>query len=178
MAGYNDIHFTLTDYNFDVLRLVTIPNLLLSWAKVARSAEEACQWMEESDLEVTPELLTAFQSDLQKRRISVAAISGAWGEPFTEILLRQLVSNKRIILASETIYSPASLDAFGKVLYDVLQQSGRNAKALVAAKKVYFGVGGSVDDFIRVMDTMGCETRHLGETVQGVGRVLLETRCR
>jgi protein-histidine N-methyltransferase len=51
-----------------------------------------------------------------------------------------------LVLASETIYSPSSLASFTEALVEILKRV-RMGKAMVAAKRVYFGVGGSVDGF-------------------------------
>jgi protein-histidine N-methyltransferase len=50
------------------------------------------------------------------------------------------------VLASETIYSPAALTNFAAAMVGILKEV-RLGKAVVAAKRVYFGVGGSVDAF-------------------------------
>jgi protein-histidine N-methyltransferase len=50
------------------------------------------------------------------------------------------------VIASETIYSPSSLSAFTEAMIGILSRV-RSGKAVVAAKRVYFGVGGSVDTF-------------------------------
>lgn len=39
---------------------------------------------------------------------------------------------------------------------------------------MYFGVGGSVDEFLHVLAEMGGEARTVFETGEGVGRVILE----
>jgi protein-histidine N-methyltransferase len=51
-----------------------------------------------------------------------------------------------LVLASETIYSPTALSTFTEALIGVLKEV-RMGKAMIAAKRVYFGVGGSVDAF-------------------------------
>ena len=49
-------------------------------------------------------------------------------------------------------------------------------RALIAAKRVYFGVGGGVDEFLRVLGEMGGRGKVVWETgpESGVGRVILE----
>lgn len=51
-----------------------------------------------------------------------------------------------LVLASETIYSPTALSSFTSALIGLLSRV-RLGKAMAAAKRVYFGVGGSVDAF-------------------------------
>lgn len=94
-----------------------------------------------------------------------------------------------LVLASETIYSPASLGAFSETLVALLRRAApggqqQSAAALVAAKKVYFGVGGGVDEFLAVLGgvagTLGVEVdvqERLDVKSEGVGRVVLGVRC-
>lgn len=51
-----------------------------------------------------------------------------------------------LVLASETIYSPEALSTFTEALIGILQRV-RMGKGMIAAKRMYFGVGGSVDAF-------------------------------
>ncbi|KAK4696407.1 hypothetical protein P7C71_g1490, partial [Lecanoromycetidae sp. Uapishka_2] len=82
------------------------------------------------------------------------------------------------IIASETIYSPSSMVPFTEVILKALEASetiGSRAKALVAAKKIYFGVGGSIDEFWSVLERLGGRGAVVWESVgPGVGRVILE----
>lgn len=90
------------------------------------------------------------------------------------------------MLAAETIYSPGSLALFSATLLALLGKVERG-KALVAAKRVYFGVGGSVDEFKRVVSTGGgvvFEVENSGvegcdramRVKGGVGRALCEVQ--
>jgi len=83
-----------------------------------------------------------------------------------------------MVLASETIYSLATLSSFVETLLSVLQTSiagGTSAVGLVAAKKVYFGVGGGVDEFVRVLAEHDGKANVVWESKgAGVGRVILE----
>ncbi|KAJ5902392.1 hypothetical protein N7495_002920 [Penicillium taxi] len=182
-------HFTFADYNSSVLRLVTLPNLLLTWwnsrqypvpSAVDEQAPQVRQ--EEEELDITPELLNEFQSDIAQRGISIDLISGAWSPEFVDLAFSTRDSDyKTLLLASETIYSPSSLVAFSETISTLLYRSSTasiKARALVAAKKVYFGVGGGVDEFLAVLKN-SCE--HELEVLQrvdvqseGVGRVVLE----
>jgi len=177
---HNHIRFTLADYNHSVLRLATIPNLLLSWAKVTK--REALPSANEDDLEITPALLEQFASDLQQRGIYIDAISGAWSEQFIHLLGNGTppTTAYTLVLASETIYSPSTLRSFTTLLMSLLSRKGdsnnnNNSKALIAAKKVYFGVGGGVDEFLEILAEMSGAVREVAaEEGQGVGRVVLE----
>lgn len=86
-----------------------------------------------------------------------------------------------LVLASETIYSPAALSTFTEALIGILK-SVRIGKGMVAAKRVYFGVGGSVDAFkveCREGGAVAYEVENhgvdLGET-SGVRRCLMEVQ--
>ncbi|KAI9788450.1 MAG: hypothetical protein M1816_006886 [Peltula sp. TS41687] len=169
-------HFVLADYNPEVLRLVTLPNVVLSWAMTQSSTDTDPQtdtWAAaaESDLEITPALLARFELDLQQRGIVIDTVSGGWGDEFLSELLplwseeeegEQCSTRTRtqtLVLASETIYSPESLPAFIRVLAGTVGRGGAGerpaAVGLVAAKKVYFGVGGGVDDFVSAWEGVG-----------------------
>ncbi|KIW08977.1 uncharacterized protein PV09_00885 [Verruconis gallopava] len=150
------IYFTLTDYNASVLRLVTLPNLLLTWASTLPATDtpfspESPNPLKEAhdngDLEITPELVEAFLSALRGQGITINLISGSWSpsRPFLSLIPTAPEMNI-LCLASETIYSPAALVSFTEALIGILKQV-RMGKGIVAAKKMYFGVGGSVDAF-------------------------------
>lgn len=184
VKGHGKIYFTLADYNLDVLRLVTIPNMLLTWAMVSHftTTEQRTDWIRDSDIEITSQLLDAFLSSLQERNITVDGISGAWGDEFIDLMnqspalssLPPPSTARRLILASETIYSPDTLSSFTDVL-TVTLRGVKGAKALVASKRVYFGVGGSVADFTRRMEHLGASVRAIKEAGrEGVARVVLE----
>lgn len=174
-----EMELVLADYNADVLRLVTLPNLLLVWAATTRG-----ELLEDEggDLHVSLQLRDEFERDLQRRRISLRFISGAWGHRFLQLLLPQGSGGEEeregfdLVLASETIYSPSSTPEFTSVLLRSLKKPG--GKALVAAKRIYFGVGGSVEDFVGLVDRLGLG-QYSVTTVSdladvGVGRVILE----
>ncbi|KAI9756152.1 MAG: hypothetical protein M4579_003965 [Chaenotheca gracillima] len=187
------IIFTVADYNIDVLRLVTIPNMLLTWAlqRQGRTPEDE----QSGDLDVPPSLRDSFQKELSELGISIRAISGAWSPEFSSLLSTPSTAQtpqNTLILASETIYAPNSLAPFLDVLVSALRagsgavqggsdvaiaQGPARARALVAAKRMYFGVGGGVDEFVRAFEakTLGDgfvkEVKSVGG---GVARVVLE----
>ncbi|KAG5300933.1 mitotic exit network interactor 1 [Histoplasma ohiense] len=248
------IRFVFADYNAAVLRLVTVPNILLTWhmclhrlkntqdsersissnTETGSDAEnrpngnllDSADADEQPDLDVDHALLCNFRKDLHARGISLSFISGAWSPAFVDLALPNCPpaspsSQRRrthlLILASETIYSPSSLRSFSETLLALLRcgrglgftstsastsspqvepaaepvvtdkntQPECKAKALIAAKEVYFGVGGGVDEFLRVMRDHGRREGQIGGdgfsvTVraevrnEGVGRVVLE----
>lgn len=186
------IHFTFADYNESVLRLVTLPNLILTWynAQSQTTVQESenqdipsTTTTQDEELDITPELLDAFKADLTRRGISLDFISGAWSPEFVEFVFssRDEADYQTLVLASETIYSPLSLLAFSETLLALLRRSGTastTARALVAAKKVYFGVGGGVDEFLATLKNVCGDELDVQQKVdiqsEGVGRVVLE----
>ncbi|KAB8213361.1 hypothetical protein BDV33DRAFT_64366 [Aspergillus novoparasiticus] len=180
--------FTFADYNSVVLRLVTLPNLLLTWNYIvmrqkSMSVARAEDQVEELELDITPELLETFQKDIAERGISIEFISGAWSPAFVDLVFSsgEKAKHGTLVLASETIYSPASLRAFSETLLALIRRpvrAGGRSRVLLAAKKVYFGVGGGVDEFLEVFNTVGGDELDVKERVdvksEGVGRIVLE----
>ncbi|SCU88470.1 LADA_0E10352g1_1 [Lachancea dasiensis] len=147
----------LADYNESVLRLVSIPNLVLTWAVVTLSSQELTELQKhedpntpvaEGELLLTKALLRKFAQDISAKGVHLNLLSGAWGRDFCNILLPRLpeTSSELLILSSETIYQPETLPVISEVILELLQ-SKPGARALVAAKDIYFGVGGSVIEF-------------------------------
>ena len=173
------VQLTVADYNQSVLELATIPNLLLTW-HFSRS------WVAPApvgDLEITRDLLSRFVSDLSLKNIHVSGISGAWNHAFDDLVRlchhpQQGRATETILLASETIYSPASIRAFCDTLVSVLGQGkalGGTTIAFIAAKRIYFGVGGGVDEFRRILEDLGGEAKTVWETEDaGVGRIIMQ----
>jgi protein-histidine N-methyltransferase len=173
------LHFIFADYNAIVLRLVTLPNILLTWNKCCRNRPLD----PEGDLEINHRILDAFRYDLSRRGISLSFISGAWSPGFVDLALPETdvyrpfakKSCRLLILASETIYSPSSLLPFTKTLVSLLQRASAwspqhetiegkamsTPRALIAAKWLYFGVGGGVDDFLATLQGVAFRTDFL-----------------
>ncbi|KAI5850434.1 hypothetical protein DFP73DRAFT_508890 [Morchella snyderi] len=166
LASGTPCSFTLADYNVDVLRLVTLPNLLLVWCMLRAGAA----WEDEGDLEVTQELVDEFVATLESRGVGVEFVSGGWGEGMLALLGGARFG---LVLGSETIYSPATLGLFTDVLLGTVEDGG---KGLVAAKRIYFGVGGGVGEFLEVVEARGgWVTRMVREEKEvGVGRCVVE----
>ncbi|KAL1645493.1 hypothetical protein SLS58_003802 [Diplodia intermedia] len=188
------LYFTLADYNLSVLRLVTLPNLLLTWASTLPADSPLftadspnpfhadAEGADHGDLYLTPALLAAFQSALTATPLTLSFISGSWVPPQSFLsLIPSSDQMNTLVLASETIYSPAALSAFADACVGLLRRV-RLGKAMVAAKRVYFGVGGGVDAFkeeaaargavVAEVENSGVE---MGEGA-GVRRCLLEVQ--
>lgn len=186
-------NLTLADYNASVLRLVTLPNLLLTWSlhpsvqsQLPSQPEDAAEQTQQSatdespDLDITPDLIQRFISDIAYRGIVISLVAGSWSSEFVQLALpsSSSPSSSLLVLASETIYSPAYMHLFTSTLLELLRKKAGESKALVAAKRVYFGVGGGIEEFRHVVAEMG--GKDVGERVDvkdgGVGRVVVEVR--
>jgi protein-histidine N-methyltransferase len=99
------------------------------------------------DLDVTPELIAVFSSAINTMAMNLTFISGSWAPaPAFLSLIPTSSQMNTLVLASETIYSSMALQTFTTALVGILN-GVRIGKAMIAAKRVYFGVGGSVDAF-------------------------------
>lgn len=177
------LHISLADYNLDVLRLVTLPNLLLSTIHSTTPPESLSAARDDSgapvshDLEITPEVKESFKSTLSKHQISISFFSGSWGQEMIQLIHeREFPETDKeklytMVLGSETIYSLESIPEFLRMLEYTLGDKG---KGYVAAKEVYFGVGGSVKDFVAGVEGKNWTWRIVGEEMKGtgVGRVV------
>jgi protein-histidine N-methyltransferase len=189
------LYFTLTDYNVDVLRLVTLPNLLLTWVATLDASQSADLFPEHgnpflqqggedegnADLYITPTVLSAFTTTIKQMGIELTLLSGSWLPiPTLLSLVPSAPDLNTFILGSETIYSPASLAAFTEAIVALMGRV-KMGKCVVAAKRVYFGVGGSVDAFREEVGKKGAvawdvEFEGLGEDGSGVRRGIVEVQ--
>lgn len=178
--------FIVADYNPTVLQLVTLPNLILSWAVLEKARVPALRdaFASDDELELTPEVLESFQSFLLGKQISLAFLSGAWSQELVDMIYdnpsAEPANTLTLLLGAETIYSPFALAAFTETMFSILErerkQGGHNeATAYIAAKRLYFGVGGSLDDFVDVAQSRGGIIDHLREETEGVRRGVV--RC-
>lgn len=149
-------HLVFADYNDAVLKLVTMPNVLLTWMMAQGRLPLN---VVNGKIEFTSALVEEFCADMNGRNISFQFVSGAWSPRLSSI-----IGHSDLVLAAETIYSPKYLKDFTNVLKEALVPG---AEALVAAKDYYFGVGGSMYDFKRLLD----EKQLLYETVKTEGNV-------
>ncbi|KOS20745.1 Histidine protein methyltransferase 1 [Escovopsis weberi] len=188
-------HFVLADYNPSVLRLVTLPNLLLSWALAHPHAPAlADAFSIDGELEISPDVLAAFERFLADGGIRISFLSGAWSPQLLDLLYglpafaapEQSLSSSpsttttatttatTLLLGAETIYSPFALQAFTEVLFAILERErgepAAQALAYVAAKRLYFGVGGSLTDFVDGARARGALVTELSEETEGVRR--------
>ena len=190
----NSLNLFLADFNQKVLELATIPNVLLTAYSSKKWSSANNQDRLDHDIDRT--FLEKTQGRLHSNSVKISAISGSWTTTFCDLVPLPPNHNHEnedlLVLASETIYSPSTIPSFTRVLLDLLRRTSRHrpttgdvsgggggktrARALVAAKRVYFGVGGGVDEFLTVLGHLGGEATVVWETesAAGVGRVILE----
>ncbi|KAJ7141103.1 hypothetical protein C8R44DRAFT_762739 [Mycena epipterygia] len=178
-------HVHLQDYNSSVLELITFPNIILAWYMSPASSDYRASGAEDcppadpttsGELPITPSLKTAFTASLEKYGISLVFSYGSW-----ESLTAHLESGGAkydVVLTSETIYRTEALPA----LIGLLRRACADSQplCLVAAKILYFGVGGGVSEFLstlqsKTMVERGCAGRaeSVWERKVGVGRKIL-----
>lgn len=149
------LSIVLSDFNYDVLRLVTVPNILINWCFSVLSSEELIELQKRGNVEgnirngeidITQSIIEKFQEWLASNKIEISFISGSWCRNFMEIiqnLLPNFQNDANIVLTSETIYSPSILPVISEIMIE-LTNSNQNSVSLLSAKDIYFGVGGSI----------------------------------
>lgn len=129
---------------------------------------------------MTPDLIAAFQRNLATYHITPRFFAGDWTEfpPTPE-------APYDLVLASETIYAPSTQDSFMACLQRLVHPTPApgpdarllplpgNSTVLVAAKVIYFGVGGSVATFTSSVKRSSGWVSPVLEMNEGVGRVVL-----
>ena len=160
------------------------------------------------ELALTPELKTAFLESLQAYGIHLKLFSGSWSTFDVE----RAGGPYDVLLTSETIYRTASLGSLVDLMRRATtpaSQAGSSASledsasrlslsdsedlkvlagapylCLVAAKLVYFGVGGGVNEFIEAVESSsaglgaggertGSQVQTIWETNKGVKRSIM-----
>lgn len=167
----NGLKLVLADYNTSALRLATVPNMVLAWANATLTKESLTALQPENvnirfgeELMLSEPLLEAFYADIAGRNVTIDVISGSWGRKFSNMLhtilesVKDHESRNMLVLTSETIYQPEHLPVISETVID-LQQNSKFAKvnSIVAAKDIYFGVGGSLIEFERYLTKRGIE---------------------
>jgi protein-histidine N-methyltransferase len=148
----------------------------------------------ETDVEISPELIDAFCASLRSLNVTLRFFTGSWTsllENQTSVL-HTMVRPYDMVLTSETIYRQASLESLIGVLSSaaaatsptsapsankdkVVDGEREGPWCLVAAKVVYFGVGGGVSEFLRAIKDRG-EAETVWDQKGGVGRVVMRVR--
>lgn len=177
--------FIFADYNEEVLRLVALPNIILNWAAVTnydQLGESRPSLTEESkgEFELTPAVVDRFIAEMKCKNLTINLLSGPWSPALAECIPQSAPEMGLVILAAETIYSPESTTAFVELLAILLRRV-KMAKAMIGAKRIYFGVGGSVDGLKEACREKGAvayeiENHGVSGMDGGVGRALVEVQ--
>lgn len=175
--------FVLQDYNDFVLRLVTVPNILLTWAANTEYHDFPTLNLDGSskdDFELSDSIIQRFVAEMKCKNIYFIFISGPWSHSLATLIPNSAPDFGMVVLAAETIYSPASTADFVELLVTLLGRV-KMAKAMIGAKRVYFGVGGSVDGLKEACREKGAvayeiENHGVPGMESGVGRALIEVQ--
>jgi protein-histidine N-methyltransferase len=132
------------------------------------------------DFDVTDQILQQFVDDITAKGINIVVLSGPWSAQMCDLVPPSSPDLGSVILAAETIYSAESTTAFVEVLVPLLERV-KMAKAMIAAKRMYFGVGGSVDGLKEACREKGAvayeiENHGVPGMDSGVGRALVEVQ--
>lgn len=164
-------NYILSDFNYDVLRLVTIPNIIIHWAStltpqklheltcVSSATEDGLEMdapeLANDEVLLTQDLIDEFIRQLSQFNISLLFISGSWGRQFNQLLENTPID---CIISSETIYSLDTLPVVAESVVQILSQANiPSSTCLIAAKNFYFGVGGSVVEFTTYVNNLRLE---------------------
>ncbi|KAI9444081.1 hypothetical protein H4582DRAFT_1919155 [Lactarius indigo] len=194
-----EIH--LQDYNRTVLELVTFPNVLLAWyvsplstqyrasvpdldsdsddGTVATSTHTSGHERRQGGLTVTPALLAAFD-DLARHALGYpyASSSGA-GRPYVRTGGPTRGGRHRTTLclpARRSIAPKRSAHSWACCVQQAAASRGmrpQRSLCLVAAKVLYFGVGGGVQEFVRAVEDERGTVHTVWEHREGVGRRIM-----
>ena len=160
---------------------MTLPNLLLTWAATTGDVDfPILNSTTNGDLELTPSMLDSFTASLTSNNINLIFLSGPWSPTLASKIPASAPDAGTLILAAETIYSPASTIAFTDLLVTILKRV-KMSKAMIGAKRIYFGVGGSVDGLKEACRELGAlayeiENHGVPGMDSGVGRALVEVQ--
>ncbi|MCJ1313485.1 hypothetical protein MMC25_007163 [Agyrium rufum] len=193
--------FTLCDYNPAVLSHASIPNCLLAFAS---QHPDLTPFPDTETISTPASLQTAFTTSLATNKIEIRGVSGGWSKSFCDLVMQgtpplnmvkpSFISTEdkaprhTLILASETIYAPSSLVAFTETILRLLEVAEAEpltmsaSTVLIASKKIYFGVGGGVSEFLRILESKGGSAQVVWDTdwdlkegeARGIGRCILQ----
>ena len=152
IKGARTTHFQ--DYNAEVLDYITIPNVILNTESqhCSNTGSTSKQAVRNVESENGNKIMTENGSRLKNS--DVKFYSGDWSMLST---ILEPIDKYDMILTSETIYSLKSQPKLLSVLKQLCRQGG---VVYVAAKTNYFGVGGSVDSFCRLVEEDGMFNIH------------------
>ncbi|POS85308.1 hypothetical protein EPUL_001483 [Erysiphe pulchra] len=174
LPSVGDLDIGLADYNPTVLQLVTLPNLILSWAQECRQILE-----DEGELEIDENLVEDFKCSIKSCKVNFSFFSGGWSPEFVHVVSENMNLNAFyfVIVGAETIYSPFALKSFTEMIVSLLRSStGSHKSALVAAKTFYFGVGGTMADFCEQIRIHKGTVQLIHQENVGVTRAVVEVQ--
>lgn len=160
------ISIILSDYNFDVLRLVTLPNILLNWCFTFLTEDELSLLQQrngidgnirDGEIDITNNLLNKFTNWMKERKIEINFISGSWCRKFMNIInevIPNMENEFNIVMTSETIYSLDILPVISEIMVEFATKN-RKGVTLLSAKDIYFGVGGSIVECRAYLESRG-----------------------
>ncbi|KAG1760190.1 hypothetical protein EDD22DRAFT_902342 [Suillus occidentalis] len=172
----NQTHIHLQDYNASVLELVTIPNIILTWCSHSACQEERAD--SPLELNISESLKDAFNQSLMTYGVNLRFFSGSW-DTFD---LQKSCGSYNLVLTSETIYRMESLPSLTAIMRSACNAEGpkgvNDYLCLVAAKVLYFGVGGGVAEFVHCVRDLdkGGAVETVWEKTQGVERRVMSVR--
>lgn len=144
-----------------------MPNLLLNECLPQFKREEAVTEVANNVTKIYQDLKDILQN-IQKR---VRFYAGDWQKWLN---LTPQCEVYDIILTSETIYNPKNQHKLLDCLFTKLKKDGM---VLLAAKTYYFGVGGDIEDFKKLIeDDKRFSCAKLWSSTNGVKREILELR--
>lgn len=167
---------------------------------IAESASEAEPTP--GDLELTEELLSAFLSSLEEQFVELRFFSGSWGgfnvkkqvEKYDLILTSETIYSLKTMSSLISVLSrssrfPSKENSARTQVHPQPEQETENSNItkrlesttlndpstliLVAAKVLYFGVGGGVQAFESAIEEQGGWSEEVRRIDKGVGRVVL-----
>jgi len=130
------------------------------------------------ELPITPELKMAFLESLESLNISLRFFAGSW-EAF-DTLKTIGPAGYDIVLTSETIYRNDSLPPLITLMRAAScgssDKGSKEYMCLVAAKVLYFGVGGGTSDFLKAVEGAKGTVNTVLERKTGVGRKIMNVQ--
>jgi protein-histidine N-methyltransferase len=172
---------------------VTLPNLILAVLPDSQLSDAG------SDLDLDDETLDAFFHRLEEHDIELQFSSGDWSGLAEDVEQRK--DSYDLILTAETIYRPDSVPSLLQLLRaaaqvsvaeseDVVSEQGdeivsknsyvhlnkNECLTLIAAKVIYFGVGGDLHAFEAKVTDAGGKLEVVKAWNAGVGRKVLQLR--
>lgn len=136
------------------------------------------------ELAITPELKIAFIASLKYLNVNLRFFSGSWGtfDLFTSTTPLGPSTGSGlgydVLLTSETIYRLDSLSLLVELMRNACTANRASFRkddylCLVAAKVLYFGVGGGVPDLEKVINSVRGHLETVLERKDGVGRKVM-----